>query len=130
MTPVSRPESFEGVAYTGVLRRRWLILVGITLVCLVGAVGYIAVAPKVYLATASVYVAPTGADNASQSSGSKTGGTVNTTNEAQIVTSGVVATIAGKILHSSLTPSALAAQASVTVPANAPTLPSGCCTST
>ena len=130
MSTVSRPESFEAVDYTGVLRRRWLILVGITLVCLVGAVGYIAVAPKVYLATASVYVAPTGADNASQSSGSKTGGTVNTTNEAQIVTSGVVATIAGKILHSSLTPSALAAQVSVTIPANAQTLQISCSTST
>ena len=130
MNPVSRPESFEAVDYTGVLRRRWPILLGVTLICLVGAVGYTAVASKVYLATASVYVAPTGADNAGQSSGGKTGGTVNTSNEAQIVTSGVVATMAGKILHSSLTPSALAAQVMVTVPANAQTLQIACSTST
>jgi capsular polysaccharide biosynthesis protein len=130
MNPVSRADSYQAVDYTGVLRRRWPIVLVITLICLVGSVGYIAVAPKAYTATASVYVSPTGADNASQSSGSKTGGTVNTSNEAQIVTSGVVATMAGKILHSSLTPSALAKEVVVSIPPNAQTLQIACTTST
>ena len=118
MTPVLRPDSFELSHYLDVLRRRWPILLGVTLICLVGAVGYLVSAAKVYAATASVYVRPTGVVNANRLLNTRTPGPVDLDTEAQIVTSGVVATIAGQILHSSLTPSALASAISVSVPGN------------
>ena len=118
MSSVSRPDSSAAVDYTGVLRRRWPIVLVVTLIGLLGAVGYILVAPKAYSSSASVYVSPTGADNVNPSSGGKNTGTVDLFTEDQIVTSGVVATLAGKSLHSSLTPYALASAISASVPAN------------
>jgi uncharacterized protein involved in exopolysaccharide biosynthesis/Mrp family chromosome partitioning ATPase len=118
MTPVLRPDSFELSHYRDVLRRRWPVVLWVTLICLVGTVGYLVAAPKVYAATASVYVRPTGAVNANRLLNTRTPGPVDLDTEAQIATSGVVAGMAGKILHSSLAPSALAAAISVSVPAN------------
>jgi capsular polysaccharide biosynthesis protein len=128
---VSRPDSPAVADYTGALRRRWWIALLVTVVCVVGAVGYIEVAPKAYSSTATVYVSPTSADLSSQTSSSaKSGGTVNLYTESQVVTSGVVAAIAAKALHSSLTPATLAKQVSVTVPANSQTMQIMCSTST
>jgi len=118
MTPALRPDSFELSHYPHVLRRRWPVMLWVTLICLIGTVGYIVAAPKVYAATASVYVRPTGVVNANRLLNTRTPGPVDLDTEAQIVTSGVVATIAGQILHSSLAPSALAAAISVSVPAS------------
>jgi len=42
--------------YTGVLRRRWWLIMAIAVVALVGSIGYYKSAHKVYTATASVYV--------------------------------------------------------------------------
>ena len=124
---VSRPDSPAVADYTGALRRRWWIALLVTAICVVGAVGYIAVAPKAYSSTATVYVSPTSADQSSSSA--KSGTTVNLYTESQVVTSGVVATIAAKALHSSLTPATLAKQVSVTVPANSQTMQIMCSTS-
>src|SRR5487761_1296618 len=118
MTPVLRLDSFELSHYLGVLRRRWPVVLWVTLICLVGTVGYFVAVSKVYAATASVYVSPTGVVNANRLLNTRTPGPVDLDTEAQIVTSGVVATVAGQILHSSLTPSALASAISVSVPAN------------
>jgi uncharacterized protein involved in exopolysaccharide biosynthesis/Mrp family chromosome partitioning ATPase len=130
MSSVSRPDSLEAADYTGILRRRWPIVLGVTLICLLGAVGYIFVAPKAYSSSATVYVSPTGADNTNSTSGSKNSGSVNLFTESQIVTSGVVATMAGKSLHSSLTPYALAKEVKVSVPANAQDMVITCTAST
>jgi capsular polysaccharide biosynthesis protein len=130
MNSVSRPDSYELSDYTGVLRRRWPIVLGVTLICLIGTVGYIVAAPKIYSSSANVYVNPTGNINTNQLSGSRTSGTVNLDTEAQIVTSGVVATAAGKILHSSLTPDVLASEILVSVPANSQNLVISCIAST
>src|SRR5690348_3323666 len=104
MSSASRPDSFELSHYPAVLGRRWRIMLAVTLICLLGTVAYILAAPKVYSSSATVYINPTGAVNANRLLGSRTGGTVNLDTEAQIVTSGVVATMAGKSLHSPLTP--------------------------
>jgi capsular polysaccharide biosynthesis protein len=131
MNPVQRPDSFEAADYVGVLRRRWLIIVIGACVGLVGAFAYVTVAPKTYTATASVNVNPTAADQTNSVAGSRTSGaTVNLDTEAQVVTSTAVATMAGKMLHSTLTPYKLAAQISVTVPPNSSILDISCKAST
>src|SRR5260370_30348531 len=118
MTPVLRPDSFELPHCLGVLRRRWPVVLWVTLIGLIGTVGYYVAAPKIYAATASIYVRPTGVVNANRLLNTRTPGPVDLDTEAQIVTSGVVATMAGTILHSSLAPSDLASAVAVPVPAN------------
>jgi capsular polysaccharide biosynthesis protein len=125
MNSVQRPDSYEGADYTGVLRRRWWIVLGLTCIGVVGALAYVLVAPKVYTSTASVYVKATGADQ-SQLANSRTQGTVNLDTEAQLVTSTNVATIAEKQLHSSLNPRQLSREVSVTVPPNSQVLDIAC----
>ena len=127
MNPVQRPDSYGG-DYTGVLRRRWLIVVALTLVGLVGSFGYMQVIRASYAATAAVYVAPTGADPNNQVANSKTTSAVNLDTEAQLVTSGVVAEAAGKLMHSTQTPAALAKQIAVSVPPNSEVLDIACIT--
>src|SRR5438445_2681307 len=55
------PDQFEPVDYLGVLRRRWWVWIGVTILCVLGALAYLEVAPKTYTASASVYVTPTAA---------------------------------------------------------------------
>ena len=118
MSSASRPDSFELSHYPAVLGRRWRIVLIVVLICLLGTAAYIFAAPKIYSSSATVYVSPTGTVNANRLSSSRSGGMVDLDTEAQIVTSGVVATLAGKSLHSSLTPYALASAISASVPAN------------
>jgi capsular polysaccharide biosynthesis protein len=132
MNPIQRPDSFEVADYAGVLRRRWRIVLALTLVGLVGAFGYVTVAPKIYAATAAVFVSATGASStAGQATGSRAtgGGQVNLDTEAQIVTSGTVATIAGKTLKSPLKPYKLSSEITVAVPPNSQVLNITCSTS-
>jgi uncharacterized protein involved in exopolysaccharide biosynthesis/Mrp family chromosome partitioning ATPase len=121
-----RPDSFDMSDQTGVLRRRWLIIVGCTAIGLVGALGYVFVAPKTYTATAAVQVNPTGADQGNTLANSRTSGSVNLDTEAQIVTSGAVASIAAKTMKSPLTPYQLSKQVSVAVPPNSEVLDINC----
>jgi capsular polysaccharide biosynthesis protein len=131
MNPVQRPDSFEAADYVGVLRRRWWIALVLMIVGLVGAFGYVTVAPKSYTAAAAVNVNPTAADQSNSVAGSRTAGaTVNLDTEAQVVTSTAVATLAGHMLHSTLTPWQLAQQISVTVPPNSSILNIACKAST
>ncbi len=131
MNPVQQPDSFEAADYVGVLRRRWWIVLVCTIIGLVVAFGYVTVAPKAYTATASVTVVPTAADQSNVVAGSRTSGaTVNLDTESQVVQSTTVATIAGKMMHSPLTPWALAQQVNVTVPPNSSILDISCKAST
>jgi len=131
MNPVQRPDSFEAADYMGVLRRRWWIVLALTIVGLVAAFAYVTVAPKAYTATASVNVVPTAADQTNPVAGSRTNGaTVNLDTEAQVVQSTTVATIAAKMMHSPLTPWALDQQVNVTVPPNSSILDISCKAST
>lgn len=121
------PDQFEPSDYLGVLRRRWWIWIGVTLVCVLGAVAYYKAAPRKYTATASVYVTPTAADNGNQLANSRTSSaTVNLDTEAVVVVSNQVAGIAAKTLHSPLTPVALASEVAVTVPPNSQVLQIHC----
>jgi capsular polysaccharide biosynthesis protein/Mrp family chromosome partitioning ATPase len=131
MNPNQRPDSFEGADYFGGLRRHWLLVVVLACVGLVGAFGYATVAPKSYAATAAVNVNPIAGQPGSTVANGRTGpNQVNLDTEAQIVVSTTVATIAGHILHSTLTPYALAKQITVTVPPNSSVLDITCTTST
>jgi capsular polysaccharide biosynthesis protein/Mrp family chromosome partitioning ATPase len=133
MNSDQRPDSFEVVDYTHVLRRRWPIVVVVTIICLIGAAGYAFVGPKTYTATAQIYVAPTGADMAQQLGSTKTTGgsvSVNLNTEAQIVTSGTVDALAVKMMKSSLTAYDLSKDLSVTVPASSQLMDIACGMST
>ncbi|HEY1644167.1 MAG TPA: Wzz/FepE/Etk N-terminal domain-containing protein [Streptosporangiaceae bacterium] len=131
MSVSQRPESFELSDYLGVLRRRWKILVIVTVVGIVGSLGYLYAAPKVYTASAEVSVTPTGSASSQQSgAGVKAASPVNMDNEAQLVQSQTVATAAARLLDSPLTPEALSRQVTVNVPANSQILQVSCDSST
>src|SRR5260370_37476127 len=120
MNPVQRPDSFEEADYVGVLRRRWWIVLTVTIVGLVGAFGYVTVAPKVYTATAAVDVTPTAADQSNAVAGSRTAGAlVNLDTQAQVVVSTAVTTLAGKTMPRPLTASPPAQQVNRTLRPNA-----------
>jgi len=128
MSVPQESDSFEFADYLGVLRRRWWIVVALACVGVLLGAAYLKVTPKVYIATTTVNVTATGGSQGQNSAvaGGRTSGTINLDTEAQIVQSTTVATIAAKTLHSSLAPSALLADVSVTVPANSSVLQIGC----
>jgi capsular polysaccharide biosynthesis protein len=127
MNSSQQPGSAEAVDYTGVLRRRWWIVLAGAVIGLVGAVAYLMVAPKAYKATAAVYVAATGADVGNGIANSRTSGAVvDLDTEAQWVTSGQVAGIAQHLMHSPLSTGQLSKQVSVTVPPNSQVLDITC----
>lgn len=119
------PDSFELADYLGVLRRRWWLIVGLLAVGLLAAAAYYETAPRTYTATASVYVTATGAGS-NQVQNGRTNGTVNMDNEAQLVQSYTVAAIAVRNLRSTLSPSLLVKNVSVTVPPNSQVLQISC----
>jgi capsular polysaccharide biosynthesis protein len=128
---MSQPDALEAADYTGVLRRRWLIVVAGAALGLVSALAYTAVAPKSYVATAGLYLSLTGADVGNGIQGNRIGnGHVDLDTEAQLVTSGTVATRAGHMMHSSLSPAELAGEIAVTVPPNSQILDITCTAST
>src|SRR5215469_7415770 len=131
MSSSGQPSLSETVDYTGVLRRRWPIVVGGAVVGLVAALAYVFVAPKSYEATAAVYVSSTGADVGNAASSSKSGSAlVNLNTEAQLVVSGTVASIAGHTMHSPLTTYDLAKEVTVVNPPNSQVLDITCTAST
>jgi len=125
VNPVQRPDSYGG-DYTGVLRRRWRIVVALTGIGVVGVFGYLKVTPPSYSATAAVDVATTGADHNNQVAMGRTSGAINLDTEAQIVTSGTVAEAAGHLMHSPQTSSQLGKEVAVTVPPNSEVLDISC----
>jgi capsular polysaccharide biosynthesis protein len=121
----SGPQDFQLSDYTGVLRRRWWLIVVVAVLGTVCGVGYLKVAHKVYTATASVYVTAS-SGTANQVANGRTTGTVNLDTEAQVVQSVAVAQAAGKLMHATVTPQKLISRISVTVPANSQVLSIGC----
>ncbi len=132
MNPIQRPDSFEAADYVGWLRRRWWIVLVLTLAGLIAAFGYVTVAAKSYTATAAVNVTPVATDQANVVSGPKGGSTsaVNLNTEAQIVVSANVATLAQHMLHTTATPYQLSKQVAITVPPNSSVLDINCTAST
>ncbi|HEX5301547.1 MAG TPA: Wzz/FepE/Etk N-terminal domain-containing protein [Streptosporangiaceae bacterium] len=128
MSSSGGPDQFESTDYLGMLRRRWWVWIGVTILCVLGALAYLKLTPKTYSASASVYVTPTAAGQGNnQLANSRTSGSaVNLDTEAVVVKSGQVAQIAAKTLKSPLSPGALAAQVTVAVPPNSEVLQISC----
>ena len=124
MTISGKSDYFELSDYLGMLRRRWWIWLALAGIGVLLAGAYFKSAPRTYIATSSVYVSATAANN-NQTLG-RTGGPVNMDNEAQIVQSQTVAALAGRRLHSALPPQVLVKQVSVTVPPNTTVLNINC----
>jgi capsular polysaccharide biosynthesis protein len=121
----SGPADPHMVDYAGVLRRRWWVIVVVTIIGTLGAVGYLLVASKVYTATASVEVTAT-AGTGNEAANSHTTGAVNLDTESQIVQSVSVAQAAAKLMHATDTPGQLIGRVSVTVPPNSQVMTIGC----
>jgi capsular polysaccharide biosynthesis protein len=102
------------------LRLRWLIVGALTCMAAIGVLAYTLIAPNGYAATAAVVISPTGADQTQQSTAGRAvpGAVVNLDTEARRVTSETVATLAARLMHSSLPPSQLSGGVTVSVPQN------------
>lgn len=125
MSHSSGPEDLQLADYTGVLKRRWWLIVAFAVIAAVVSAGYFKTAHKVYTATASVYVTATSV-TANQVTGGRTSGTVNLDTEAQVVQSSTIAQAAAKLMHSSENLQQLIKQVSVAVPANSQVLSISC----
>ena len=126
MSEPGQPYSPELGDYFAAVRRRWWFVLVLAVVGLALGAAYAKLAPKTYQSTASVYVTATGT-TANQLANSRTAaGTVNLDSEAQVAQSAQVALMAGKVMHSTLSPQALAKQVNVTVPANSQVLLISC----
>lgn len=119
------PETIEPRDYVRALRRRWWMVVGLLVLGGLASAAYVKVAPRVYLASASVYVTATGSTNG-QVQGGQAGGPVNMDSEAQVAQSTAVATIAARLMRTSVPPATLSKQLKVTVPATSQILQIGC----
>lgn len=108
--------TFEFANYGEVLRRRWLLVVVGLLVGIVLATLALQYVPKTYTSTASVIVLSTNGDTTVENS--RTSSAINLDTEAQIVTSNVVASLAGQSLDATANPRDLVEKVSVTVPPN------------
>jgi len=124
MTTSTGAGPLELVDYVGVLRRRrWVVLVAVCVGLLAGGV-VVALVPKAYTASASVYVAALASEN-NQATGTTTG-TVDMDDQAQIVQSQAVAQTAANLLGHSLSAQAVRGALSVSVPANTTVLDIDC----
>jgi capsular polysaccharide biosynthesis protein/Mrp family chromosome partitioning ATPase len=129
MSYTSGPEDMQLIDYTGVLRRRWWVILACALIGLLAGVGYLRAAHKVYTATASVYVTAT-SGTANQVANGRTTGTVNLDTQAQVVQSSAVAQAAARLMHATDTIPQLLGRVSVSVPANSQVLAISCQAST
>ena len=114
MNTSQRPDSFGPGGFLEALRGRWQIAPGLAALGLLAAAAYVLAAPKVYTATASV-----------RSAAVPGSGIIllpvqipvpGLDPQPQAVTSPAVSAMAGKLLHSTLSPLALSRQVAVTVP--------------
>jgi Mrp family chromosome partitioning ATPase len=125
MSQTAGLDDFQVADYAGIFRRRWWVVLAVTLIGLAASIGYLAKAQKVYTATASVYVTAA-STTANQVANGRTSGTVNLDTEAQVVRSTAVAQGAAKLMHSSAAIPQLVAHVSVTVPPNSQVLSISC----
>jgi uncharacterized protein involved in exopolysaccharide biosynthesis/MinD-like ATPase involved in chromosome partitioning or flagellar assembly len=116
---------FQVADYARVLRRRWWIVLLVTILGVAVSVAYYKLAHKEYTATASVYVTAT-STTASQVANGRTTGTVNLDTEAQVVQSTTVAGAAAKLMHSTENVAQIISRVKVTVPPNSQVLSISC----
>ena len=125
MVQTSGPQDMQLGDYTGVLRRRWWLIIVVAILGTLGGVGYLKTAHKVYTATSAVYVTATSA-TVNQLANGRTSGAVNLDTEAQVVQSAAVAQAAAKLMHTPTNLQQLIKRVSVTVPANSQVLSISC----
>src|SRR5215469_15550372 len=116
MTVQPGSDYFELADYLGVLRRRWLMVLALTVAGTALAGAYYYLAPRSYAATALLQV--NALQNNANALGGRTSGPVNMDNEAQIAQSATVAAIAKPKLHSPLSVTGLLKDVKVAVPPN------------
>src|SRR5690349_2641706 len=97
----SQKVDFELADYTTVIRGRWRIVAGATALGLIAGLAHYEIAPRTYTASAVVSVQLTGASPGDPVAFSRTSGAggVNLDTEANLVTSGTVATMAQHMLR-------------------------------
>lgn len=110
--------SYDMSDLLGMVRRHWWIVALLTVFGVMGAYEVTARQPKVFESSTSVLVQPTGAGQDTNVQGGRTKGEINLDTEAQLVRSTAVAADAAQLLRHTGAPDALAAKASVEVPAN------------
>lgn len=116
MTVQPRSDYFELADYLGVLRRRWLTVLALTVAGIALAGAYYYVAPRTYAATVLVQV--NALQNNANALGGRTSGPVNMDNEGQIAQSATVASIVKSKLNSPLSVTGLLKDVKVAVPPN------------
>src|SRR2546429_5923372 len=114
---VNRPVSYDLADYLGMLRRHWWIVILLTVLGVAGAIGVARTQPKVYEASTSVLVTPTGVSGAN-ATGGRTSGTITLDTEAQLVVSTDIAVAAQKLLKVATPPDQLTGNVTVPVPPN------------
>lgn len=116
MTVQPRSDYFELADYLGVLRRRWLTVLALTVAGIALAGAYYYVAPRTFAATVLVQV--NALQNNANALGGRTSGLVNMDNESQIAQSATVASIVESKLSSPLPVTSLLKDVKVAVPPN------------
>ncbi len=124
MTMQQGSDYFELADYFGVLRRRWLMVLALTLAGVAAAGAFYYIAPRTYAATVLVQV--NALQNNANALGGRTSGPVNMDNEGQIAQSATVGAIAKSQLKSPLTVTGLLKDVKVTVPPNTTFLQISC----
>ena len=107
-----------GVDPLGMARRHWWLVLLLIVLGVAGAVQFTRMQTKVYESSTSVLVMPTGGGSDTNVAGGCTKGDINLDTEAQLVASTAVASSAGELLHSAGPADRLAANVTVSVPAN------------
>jgi capsular polysaccharide biosynthesis protein/MinD-like ATPase involved in chromosome partitioning or flagellar assembly len=113
----ARPVGYDTSDYLGMLRRHWWIVVLLTVAGLGGALAFAHTQPHVYESSSSVLVMPTGTQD-TNAAGGRTANMINLDTEAQLVGSMDTAAAAGQLMKVDTPPAQLAANVTVTVPAN------------
>src|SRR6266545_177703 len=116
-SPPPPRSTYDLADYLGMLRRSWWLLLAATVVAVAAAVGVTTMQTKVYEASTSVLVLPTGVQN-TELAGGRTKTTINLDTEAQLVRSSSTAELARTLLKSSRPAADLRKAVSVTVPPN------------
>lgn len=112
----------EVADHVGILRRQWLTILGMIAAGLAAAALLVGVAPKTYLAAASVYVNALPGQGDTAVTGSHVTDGVNLDTEAQLLTSSVVTARVRQILGTGDSDTTLQRRVSVSVPPNSAVL--------
>lgn len=104
--------------YGAFLRRRWRIIIGVTLCGLTAGMGTLLFVPTRYTATTSVLVSPTGVQDPTPLANGRAPAEINLDTEAQIATSTEVARRVQKMMQLDISTENLLEHVSITVPPN------------